>query len=139
MKEFSGFDLVIKDPVSESKLRSALAEAFGVPEARTSVIDDIADYPEKEEADLVGVRTAVEGDFTSLVSIHTEPRALPYPEEHEIAQVISAKLGSDCLLPDESENPYAMYYIPVSGSVSRVFLDDEQAEEGRYILTKPTP
>ena len=136
MKEFSGFDLVVKDPVGDQRLRSALARVFRVPETRTSIIKDIADYPEKVDADLVGVRSALKGDFLLLLSIHTEPRTLPYSEEYEVAQAMSAELESDCLLPDESENPNAMYYIPVAGSGSRVCLDDEQEEEGRYVLTK---
>ncbi len=136
MTKFSGFDLVIKDAISMQALRCALAHAFRVLESRIRMVDDISDYPEKKEADVVGVRSEVEGDFTYLISIHTEPRTLPYSSEHELAQAISAEIGSDCLLPDNSENPYAMYYIPVAGSVSRVFLDDQHEEEGRYVLTR---
>src|SRR5262245_17331190 len=112
MIEFGGTDLVVQGPVDRDKVRRALADALGVREDRVAVIADVSMYPDPDTADVVGVCTAIDGDFTDLLSVQLAPLKLKYNTRLELVQRLCELLGTRCLVPIDGEaNPYVMYMV----------------------------
>jgi hypothetical protein len=128
MRVFSGVDIVFARPVPERDLERGVSALLGVPSFRVVVVvvAGAADYPAMESAEVVCVSTAVEGDFTQLVSIHCQPRELRDHTSVSFAQRLAEALSIPCIVPDEGLAPCS--------AILR--LDDEAFSEDRYVLAK---
>jgi hypothetical protein len=69
MIEFNGIDIILQHRLDDDCVRRTLAAALRVPEGRVALIDDVSDYPNAGDADVVGVASSVGGEFTHLLSI----------------------------------------------------------------------
>lgn len=132
MIEFKGIDLVFQRLTDGASLRRALAASIQVPEDRVSVIDDMSDYPDRATADVVGVTTPLEGNYSTMASIQTEPIVLPYDSSLSLVQHICELLNTQCLAPDEGANAYLMWLVSPKAAARRVALDPVALDEGRY-------
>jgi len=132
MIEFKGIDLVFQRLTDHASLRRALAGSIQVPEDRVSVIDDPSQYPDRAAADVVGVATPLEGNYSTMVSIQNEPMVLPYDSPLSLVQRICELLDTQCLAPDEGVDPYVMWLVTPRTTAQRVQLDPVALDEGHY-------
>jgi hypothetical protein len=132
MIEFKGIDLVFQRLTDHASLRRALAVSIQVPEDRVSVIADISEYPDRATADVVGVTTPLEGNYSTMASIQNEPISLPYDSSLSLVQHICELLDTQCLAPYEGANPYLMWLVSPKAAAQRVALDPVALDEGRY-------
>jgi len=63
MNVFTGVDLLVDCPVSYDSLKVALESSLGVVRRRISIISDMANYPRRNDSDLVCVVTSTMGSF----------------------------------------------------------------------------
>ncbi|MEQ1572033.1 MAG: hypothetical protein ABMA64_40775, partial [Myxococcota bacterium] len=104
-----GVDVLIdRDGVSELELRDALAQVVSVSHDRVSVIDEIKNYPFREEADVVCTVSKVEGQFPTLLSIDGTGSC---EDALLLVERLSGALEAGCLTGTDDVNPYAMWYI----------------------------
>jgi hypothetical protein len=136
MTVFSGVDIVFARPVPARDLERGVSALLGVPSSRVVVVAGVADYPAMESADVVCVSTAVEGDFTHLVSIHLQPRELRDHTNVSFAQSLAEALSVPCIVPDEGPNPCSVILIEPGEPPEPVRLDDEALDEDRYVLAR---
>ena len=129
-------DVLIGGEVDDASVHRALAEALAVPEERIAIIHDVADYPERTMADVVGLLSRVGGDYPTLLSIQLEARPLPDDTELGPMQVFCERLGVPCLVPDHEENPFTMWLVSPGQSPRTVSLDPTALDVDRYVLSR---
>jgi hypothetical protein len=134
MTSLVGFDLVVERVVDAEVIRAALAKVFALPAERISIIDDLANYPERGAADIVCVVSPVIGEFAALLSIQSEPLQVPAETPLDVARVLAAVLGTRCLLPRDGVNPFLMWLVLPDSTASGVALDPEALAEERYVI-----
>jgi hypothetical protein len=137
MIEFAGTDIVLETPKPLDCIRAAVAAALGVPDSRVAVIEDIANYPEPDSADAVGVVSSVEGDFAQLLSVQLQPMTVPYDTPLGPPQRIVDLLETRALVPIDEDNPYTMWLLAPVSPPRSASLDTDALDEERYVLARP--
>lgn len=128
----SGTDVLFDRMIDHTRLREAVARAMSIPADRVAVIDDIANYPKRADADCVCLTTRPGGEFPMRVAIDCEDTCAAVKVQ-DLAVQLAVSAHSRCLVPDSSPNPYSMILITHEGVVvGRVFLEvaalDERGE-----------
>lgn len=108
---FSGIDIVLDRTLDADQIRRGIADVLSVEPDRVSVIDNVAEYPERGSADVVNVVTPVSGDFAAVVSINCEPLTLPFADVLDVVEQLSASLKIKILVPFDGPDPYLMWLI----------------------------
>lgn len=134
MIDFEGVDVVVEDDRDDSSVRRAIGSALGVPESRVVVIADVSQYPNPESADVVVVTSLAGGQFAKVLSIQTSRRSLPYENPLDPMQRLCDELGTRCLVPDDSANPYSMWLVTRDEAPQRVGLAADELDEDRYVI-----
>jgi hypothetical protein len=137
MIEFNGIDIILQHRLDDDRVRRTLATALRVPEGRVALINDMSDYPNSGDADVVGVASSVEGEFTHLLSVQAEHLTLPYETRAQLMQALAEALGSQYLTPDDDdEDPYFMWLISPGTGRGKVGLEPIALDEGRYVIAR---
>lgn len=132
MIEFGGIDIVLDRKLGDERTRDGVAAALSVETARVVVIHDMAQYPERQSADVVCVVTQTSGDFAEVVSIQCAPMKLPFARILDVVARLSSALQVRILAPDEGPNPYFMWLVEPEHSPIQVALDEAALEDERY-------
>lgn len=137
MIEFSGMDIIVKQPMPDEHIRLAISSVLHVPEERVAMIDDMTHYPERQDADAVCVSSSVEGEFSRLLSIQAGLSMLPYETHTQFLQSLCEQLGTQYITPDDQDdNPYVMWLVSPGTTPGRIGLDPVALDEGRYIISR---
>ena len=137
MIEFSGMDIIVKQPMPDEHVRQALASALRVSPERIALIDDVSHYPDRQDVDIVCVSSSVEGEFAQLISIQVGRATLPYETTAQLMQLICEQLGTQYITPDdENENPYVMWVVSPGALPRRIGLDPVALDNGRYVISR---
>lgn len=132
MIEFAGVDIVAERRIDETTLRRTLAEVFSVLDQRIVAIGDVAEYPATDTADIVCVRTQVDGQFAEILSIQCDKLVLPQASVLEVFALVAARLQMRCLMPDDSLDPFMMWCSSAGMKPELVALDPLALDAGRY-------
>jgi hypothetical protein len=132
MTVFSGVDVVIDRKLDDDEIRECFARVFAINAARVSIIDDVAQYPERTAADIVCITTLNPGEFVQTLSIQCQPIELPERSVADVLQQIASLLNVRLLMPDEGEDPYVMWLLQPRLAPRRVALDVAALDEDRY-------
>ncbi len=135
MIDFAGVDLIIEKAGNVGVIRGALAKVFALPAHRISIIDDLANYPERNAADIVCVVTPIAGEFAAILSIQNAKMYVPADTLVDVARRLASALGTRCLLPQEGVNPYLMWMVLPDSTASAVALDPDALADERYVLS----
>ena len=130
--EFRGVDVVVDRRLGVEEIRQGVAAVLSVELGRVSVIDDIAEYPERGDADVVCVITPMSGEFVAVISIQCEPVEVSFSNVLETVQQLSSSLRVTLLAPDSSPDPYSMWLVRPSFPPQRVSLDESALARERY-------
>ena len=135
MIEFNGIDIIVQHRMDDTVVRRGLAAALRVPESRVALIDDVSDYPEAGDADVVCVSSSVDGEFTRLLSVQADRLTLPYDTRAELMRVLCDVIGTKYLTPDDdSVDPYVMWFVSPGTDPVKVGLDSVALDDGRYVI-----
>lgn len=132
MIEFNGIDILLDRRLGADQIRQGVAAVLSVEPCRVSVIDDVADYPERGSADVVSVVTPTSGEFAAVVSIQCEPMTLPFVNVWEVVEQLSAVLEAKVLVPSDGPDPYLMWLVQPDLPRRLVSLDADALEDDRY-------
>ena len=132
MMEFRGTDAVFESQIGVERIKQAVAAVLSLPPSRVSIIDNIADYPERASADVVCLLTRTLGDFTLAVSIQCDPVHISLSKELDVVQRLVDALGVAALTPDDSPLPTSMWFVSPNATPERVSVDDSALDDGRF-------
>ena len=132
MMAFTGIDVVLEQKLETDRIRQGVAAALAVEFGRVSVIEDVADYPERDAASVVCVVTPTSGEFADVVSIQCESLKLPFTDALAVAEQLSSTLETRLLVPADDPNPYLMWLVQPDLSRRQVFMDEAAFEHDRY-------
>lgn len=136
MIEFTGVDVLIKEPIDEKVLARALGAALSVDEEGVLVLEAIEDSSGEIEEKVVILRYPVGGDYSILASVNSELIEIDYDSIIDLGERIVILLGCECLIPSDGVDPYQMWCLrPAQGKVL-VGIDPREADENRYILKR---
>jgi len=132
MTEFDGIDIVVDRQLGPDEVRQGITGVLSVEPGRISVISDVADYPERGDADVVCVVTPTSGEFAAVISIQCDPVEVPFSDILEVVQSLSSVFEATVLAPDDDPDPYTMWLVQPHAPRKKVSLDEAALEEERY-------
>ena len=142
--------LLVGRLMSDEDLRHACAAALGIDRQRVWVQDRIEDAPPPGAAQigLVVERYSARGEFPLALTLYvSEPALQPAigdaGQSFALLLRICRSLAADCLISDDSSDPYAMLRMRATGDVEFVeidpdLLDDSDAFVAASVLS-PAP
>lgn len=129
---FDGIDIVVDRELGPDGLRRGIADVLSVPPGRVSVILDVAEYPERGDADVVCIVTGTSGQFATVISIQCDPIELPFSDFLEVAQCLSAAFEVTMLAPGDGPDPYTMWLVQPHAPRKKVGLVEAALQDDRY-------
>ena len=133
-------DILLNSKPADDQITSSLAQLFGVSTKEVVIVDDVTEQIDIGDPAILCERSAVEGDFVLQVTIMPRKPAViaiaDSKDDKELVRTLGESLRADCLIGDDSENPYAYILIPAGGTAEYVYLNAEEPEEDRYVIDK---
>jgi hypothetical protein len=118
-------DVLLQRAVGDSELRSALAQAFSIPDGAVAVVHSIEEIPAGHPV-IAEVRDA-QGDFEMALSIYTSA-GMESANPVQVIQQLCAALRTTALISDDSLDPYTMLLLGEGAEIHRVELDTESLD-----------
>ncbi|HWE97358.1 MAG TPA: hypothetical protein VG269_25595 [Tepidisphaeraceae bacterium] len=118
------YDLHLAREPAESEIAASLGDAFGVTPGQIVIVAETAglDFSSPNVL-LVVQRTRRGGGFPCSLSVYPQTTALASRAEDDIARAAARCLHCDCLISDDSPNPYSWQIISPDGTARHVFVD----------------
>jgi len=128
----AGIDFLVESEYSDDLLSTAIATVLQINSEDVLVIHDLSEYPQTGGGQVVcNVQRFKEG-FLQSVSFDCQ-------HDFDVDQFIcgiAATLKTQCLVPSNDPNPYAMRLFTADGEVADVFVDASTLDnKGVYLLT----
>lgn len=128
--------------VPDKPLRDACGGALGIAPQRVRIVERIEDAPPPgdPQVGLVIERTPAKGQFPLDVTLYvTEPSRhdslRDATRSRELLVAICRRLCADCLISDDSPDPYTMLLVRPDGGIHRVELDPERLDaDEEYVV-----
>ncbi|VTS07936.1 hypothetical protein [Tuwongella immobilis] len=126
-------DVVVRRPLGDQEMVRGLAAGFGVNPHEVLVHRGADDFPEPGGAKVVCVASERAEGFRSVISLYTY---FDLPREDDPVAVVKefARVAqTECLMTDDSPDPYTMICVLPIGDVVSVKLDvDRLDDKGEY-------
>jgi hypothetical protein len=131
-------EFLVDRNLTEDEIASAIAQIFLIPLTDVLVVDDIVETDVSDQVRVLCERMSVEGDFSIRLSIYLHDSNLEESNSTLKIGQFCELLNCQCLLPDESVNPYQWRLVESSESWKLVYLNSELLDENEeYIIQKP--
>lgn len=127
------YDILISRKLKFNKIAEGISQMFSLNSSEIIVVNQI---PEHKMADRILILCQVqniEGDFLQLISIYG--KNLPAINIYQLASYFSNKYKCECLIPDDSLNPFSMTLIKGIDNYQTVYLSPTFLEEDKYIIS----
>ena len=126
-------DVVIQRPLGDQEIVKGLAAGFGINPHEVLVHWGFDDFPEPNGAVVVCVASERAEGFRSVISLYTYFDSPREDDSVVVMREFARVAQTECLLSDDSPNPYTMIHIHPSGEVVSVWLDvDRLDDKGEY-------
>ena len=131
-------EFLVDRNLSENEIANAIAQLFLIPLTDVLVIDDIVEADVSDRVRVLCERMSVEGDFSVRLSIYLRDSNLEQSDSTLKIGQFCELLNCQCLVPDESVNPYQWRLVQSSESWKLVYLNPKVLDENEeYIIEKP--
>ncbi|MCY2928671.1 MAG: hypothetical protein NTV86_04095 [Planctomycetota bacterium] len=117
-----GFDILFDRDISHACLQEAISQVMNIAVSRVILIEDVAAYPTREESDCVCIVRRAGGQFFLHAAIDYEEKFWAGSSADCVVRLASF-LQCNCLISDESVNPYRMIHVSRAGALRAVFVD----------------
>jgi hypothetical protein len=134
-------DVIASRVLDAQEIQAAVSHLFGILPNVVLVVNDLEELLEETVPDrrvMCHVSHLPSGAFRTVLSFHEgEFSALPRLETVKRLCVI---LRCDCLISDDTLNPYAMVLVDRQGESVLILLDpDRLDEQNEYVIRSYTP
>ncbi|MEG4631106.1 hypothetical protein QUB56_16110 [Microcoleus sp. AR_TQ3_B6] len=131
-------EFLVDRNLTENEIANAIANLFLIPLTDVLVVDDIVETDVSERVRVVCERMSVEGDFSIRLSIYLRDSNLDQSDSTLKIGQFCELLNCQCLVSDESVNPYQWRLVQSSETWKLVYLDPRLLDENEeYIIQNP--
>lgn len=128
-------DFLIDRNLSEDELKATISQLFSVSPIDVLVINDIAEAKADKNIRIICERLPVKGDFLTRVCIYLNDSKLAKPISESTIKEFCTILHCNCLISDDSVNPYSMLLVQESEDIQLISLDPERLNrDEEYIM-----
>lgn len=128
-------DIIIKDRFEDHQIQKTIAEIFSLSEHQVSVSSlDISEKVE-DSVEIFCTAEKIEGDYNILLSIYIKNAQIQL-DERSVAEKICSSFQTECLIPNDSLDPFTMLKITPNRIWQNVSLDPEELENNVYRIYK---
>jgi hypothetical protein len=99
------------------------------------VVDERPETPIRDSIRILCQVQDVDGDFKQIISLYLKDATLSSLLTDETLGKFCNELDCDCLISDDSDNPYSMRLIQGKNDFKTVYLSPEFLEEDQYVLS----
>jgi hypothetical protein len=131
-------EFLVARNLTENEIANAIAQLFLIPLTDVLVVDDIVKTDVSERIRVLCERMSVEGDFSIRLSIYLRDSNLEQSDSTLKIGQFCQLLNCQCLVSDESVNPYQWRLVQSSETWKLVYLDPKLLDENEeYIIQNP--
>lgn len=131
-------EFLVDRNLTENEIANAIANLFLIPLTDVLVVDDIVETDVSERVRVLCERMSVEGDFSIRLSIYLRDSNLDQSDSTLKIGQFCELLNCQCLVSDESVNPYQWRLVQSSETWKLVYLDPTLLDENEeYIIQNP--
>jgi hypothetical protein len=131
-------EFLVDRNLTENEIANAIAQLFSIPLTDVLVVDDIVETDVSDRVRVLCERMSVEGDFSIRLSIYLRDSNLEQSDSTLKIGQFCELLNCQCLVSDESVNPYQWRLVQSSETWKLVYLDPKKLDENEeYIIQKP--
>ena len=131
-------EFLVDRNLTENEIANAIAQVFSIPLTDVLVVDDIVETDVSDRVRVLCERMSVEGDFSIRLSIYLRDSNLEQSDSTLKIGQFCELLNCQCLVSDESVNPYQWRLVQSSENWKLVYLNPKLLDENEeYIIQKP--
>jgi hypothetical protein len=131
-------EFLVDRNLTENEIANAIAQLFSIPLTDVLVVDDIVETDVSDQVRVLCERMSVEGDFSIRLSIYLRDSNLDQSDSTLKIGQFCELLNCQCLVSDESVNPYQWRLVQSSENWKLVYLNPKKLDENEeYIIQKP--
>ena len=128
-------DIVVRRRLDDHDLVRGIAAGFGVNPRDVLVHRGTDDFPAPGDAKIVCLASDRPEGFRTVISLYTYFNSPRHDEPTDVVKTFARTTQTECLLTDDSADPYTMMRVEPSGDSGRVNLDiDRLDDKGEYII-----
>jgi hypothetical protein len=131
-------EFLVDRNLTGNEIANAIAHLFLIPLTDVLVVDDIVETDVSDRVRVLCERMSVEGDFSIRLSIYLRDSNLEQSDSTLKIGQFCELLNCQCLVSDESVNPYQWRLVQSSENWKLVYLNPKKLDENEeYIIQKP--
>lgn len=131
-------EFLVDRNLTKNEIANAIAHLFLIPLTDVLVVDDIVETDVSDRVRVLCERMSVEGDFSIRLSIYLRDSNLEQSDSTLKIGQFCELLNCQCLVSDESVNPYQWRLVQSSETWKLVYLDPKLLDENEeYIIQNP--
>lgn len=131
-------EFLVDRNLTENEIANAIAQLFSIALTDVLVVDDIVETDVSDQVRVLCERMSVEGDFSIRLSIYLRDSNLEQSDSTLKIGQFCELLNCQCLVSDESVNPYQWRLVQSSETWKLVYLNPKKLDENEeYIIQKP--
>ena len=132
------YDIHVSRLVTPQEASLFIAEAFEIETGQCTVVNDVEDLDDAINWEVWCVLCSRDGLFPTSLEVYPSASRRRL-EEAEIARRASAHFKAECLISDESENPYAWQLVDQAGRIEAVSIDPDAFAKDQFVLPGRRP
>jgi hypothetical protein len=131
-------EFLVDQNFTKNEIANAIAQVFLIPLKDVLVVDDLVETDVTDRVRVLCEQMSVEGDFSIRLSIYLRDSNLDQSDSTLKIGQFCELLNCQCLVPDESVNPYQWRLVQSSENWKLVYLNPKVIDENEeYIIQKP--
>jgi hypothetical protein len=128
-------DILINRSIEFNKIQTALSQIFAINSSDILVVDEVPQTPIQESTRILCQAQEISGDFKQLVTIYLRDDSLNSLLTSDTISKLCQRLKCECLISDDSDNPYSMILIRGENDYQTAYLLPEYLEQEQYVLS----
>jgi DNA-binding Xre family transcriptional regulator len=121
-------EILIDRPLTSEAITIALSELFNLPANVIAVVEDIATSESDDRIQVICEKQQIKGEFIEKLSLYLLKAKLADNIDLQDLEKLCQLLHCNCLISDDSLNPFSMILVEASGKNQIIFLDIERLE-----------
>ena len=131
-------DCLVDRALTDQELITALSRYLSVEPQTILIVSEVPSTRIPPTTTMLCERRRTQGDFILKLSFYPQNEEIAASDGFQFIEFLSATKACRCLIPDTSENPYAMILVDGINRRRRVFLEVERMnlEPEEYVIAR---